>query len=76
VLDRWFYFLKHAGNLEAVPASLQAEPAIVEAFDIANEAGLTPEELDDQERREIFIVTFLVKTPAFRRERLQSLRLL
>ncbi len=55
VLDRWFYFLKHAGNLEAVPASLQAEPAIVEAFDIANKAGLTPEELDDQERREIFI---------------------
>ncbi|MFO1434391.1 MAG: Rpn family recombination-promoting nuclease/putative transposase [Candidatus Competibacteraceae bacterium] len=55
VLDRWFYFLKHAGNLEVVPASLQTEPAIVEAFDIANKAGLTPEELDDQERREIFI---------------------
>ncbi len=55
VLDRWFYFLKHAGGLEAVPANLQTEPAIVEAFDIANKAGLTPEELDDQERREIFI---------------------
>jgi predicted transposase/invertase (TIGR01784 family) len=55
VLDRWFYFLKYAGGLEAVPTSLQTEPTIVEAFDIANKAGLTPEELEDQERREIFI---------------------
>jgi predicted transposase/invertase (TIGR01784 family) len=55
VLDRWLFFLKHAGRIDAVPATLQTEPAIVRAFDIANKAGLTREELDDQERREIFI---------------------
>lgn len=55
VLDRWFFFLKHAGDLESAPASLQVEPAIREAFEIANKAGLTPEELEDQERREMFI---------------------
>jgi len=54
VLDRWFYFLRQAGDLEAIPAVLQAEPAILEAFEIANKAGLTPEKLDAQERREIF----------------------
>jgi len=55
ILDRWFFFLKHAGSLDAVPEPLQVEPAIVQAFEIANKAGLTPEELEDQERREIFI---------------------
>ena len=55
ILDRWFFFLKHAGSLDAVPETLRVEPAIVQAFDIANKAGLTPEELEDQERREIFI---------------------
>ena len=55
VLDRWFYFLKTAGDLTAIPGALQGEPAIVHAFEIANKCGLSPEELDAQERREIFI---------------------
>ncbi len=55
VLDRWFFFLKYAGSLEAVPEPLRDEPEIVQAFQIANKAGLTPRELEDQERREIFI---------------------
>ena len=55
VVDKWFYFMKHAGGLEMVPKTLEAEPAIKKAFEIANKAGLTPEELDDQERREMFI---------------------
>lgn len=54
-MERWLYFLKHAGDLRAVPASLSTEPAIQHAFAIANKAGLSPEELDDQERREMFI---------------------
>ena len=54
-MERWLYFLKHGGDLRAVPASLSDEPAIQHAFAIANKAGLSPEELDDQERREIFI---------------------
>lgn len=54
-LERWFYFLKHAGDLNAVPETLQQEPAIAQAFAMANKAALTPEELEDQERREMFI---------------------
>ena len=38
-----------------IPAPLQSEPAICQAFDIANKAGLSAEELLDQERREMFI---------------------
>ncbi|MGH8553846.1 MAG: Rpn family recombination-promoting nuclease/putative transposase, partial [Methylococcales bacterium] len=55
VLDKWLYFLKTAPDLNAVPPVLAEEAAIVHAFNIANKAGLTPEELEDQERREIFI---------------------
>ncbi|MDQ6975226.1 MAG: Rpn family recombination-promoting nuclease/putative transposase [Mariprofundaceae bacterium] len=54
-LDRWFYFLKSASDLEAVPKSMVDDTAIQHAFRIANKAGLSPEELDDQEHREIFI---------------------
>jgi len=55
LLDKWFYFLKCAGDLRAIPKALEGEDAINHAFSIANKAGLSTEELDDQERREIFI---------------------
>ena len=55
LMDRWLYFLKHADDLSVIPAPLQSEPAICQAFDIANKAGLSAEELLDQERREMFI---------------------
>ncbi|MBF0425502.1 MAG: Rpn family recombination-promoting nuclease/putative transposase [Magnetococcales bacterium] len=55
VVAKWFYFLKHAGDLQAVPKVLASEPAIRKAFELANQAALTPEELDDQDRREVFI---------------------
>jgi len=48
-------FLKYAEDLEVIPAALESEPAIRHAFEIANKAGISPEELEDQERREIFI---------------------
>jgi len=54
-LDRWFYFLKSASTLEAVPKSMTDNHAIQHAFRIANKAGLNRQELDDQEHREIFI---------------------
>jgi len=54
-LDRWYYFLKHADDLEAVPATLRQDPSIMHAFELAEKSALTPEELEDQERREIFI---------------------
>jgi len=44
-LDRWFYFLKSASSLEAVPKSLDADAAIQHAFSIANKAGLSIEQV-------------------------------
>jgi predicted transposase/invertase (TIGR01784 family) len=53
--DKWLYFLKKARDLTAIPAKLSDELAIVQAFGIANKAGLSEVELEEQERREIFI---------------------
>jgi predicted transposase/invertase (TIGR01784 family) len=53
--DRWLYFVKNAGSLKVIPESLSAQPYIHQAFDIANEAGLSDEELEAQERRYDFI---------------------
>lgn len=53
--DRWLYFVKNAGSLAFIPERLAQEPAICRAFDIANLAGLTPAELEAQEKRFDFI---------------------
>ena len=53
--DRWLYFVKNAGSLKFIPDSLAKEPHIHQAFDIANEAGLSDEELEAQEKRFDFI---------------------
>ena len=53
--DRWLYFVKNAGSLKLIPESLANEPNIHHAFEIANEAGLTDEELEAQHRRFDFI---------------------
>jgi predicted transposase/invertase (TIGR01784 family) len=55
ITDKWLYFLKNAGSLEFIPQTLEVEKPIFEAFQIANKANLTRQELDDQEHREIFI---------------------
>jgi predicted transposase/invertase (TIGR01784 family) len=55
VLDKWLYFLKHAGSLAAIPKSLESDASIHQAFEIANKANLSRQELDEQENREIFI---------------------
>lgn len=51
-LDRWLYFLRTAGQLEAVPGTLSSDPAIDHALQIASKAGMSAEELDELERRE------------------------
>ncbi len=53
--DRWLYFVKNAGSLQFIPESLGKEPHIQQAFEIANQAGLTPEELEAQHKRFDFI---------------------
>jgi predicted transposase/invertase (TIGR01784 family) len=42
--DRWIYFIKEAGHLENIPESLEIEP-YKNAFEIANIAGMSKEEL-------------------------------
>jgi predicted transposase/invertase (TIGR01784 family) len=55
VLDKWCFFLKNAGSLTVAPKNLTDERPIAHAFQIANKAGLSEKELDDQERRLIYI---------------------
>jgi predicted transposase/invertase (TIGR01784 family) len=53
--EQWIYFLQNARQLESVPASMETVPAIQQAFTVANQANLSPEELEDLENREMFI---------------------
>lgn len=55
ISEKWVYFVKNAGSLDYVPDTLKAEQCIVDAFNIANRAGLSEEELDAQEKRHDFI---------------------
>lgn len=55
VAEKWLYFLKHARELHDVPPNMQNIPALERAFNIANQAQLTPDELEAMERREIFL---------------------
>jgi len=53
VLDRWIYFIKNAGNLDYLPKDLDVE--LQRAFEIANEANFTEEELDLQHRKKDWV---------------------
>ena len=53
--DKWIYFLKNAKSLEVVPEPMGEVPAIKKAFEVANRADLTREELEDLEHQEIYI---------------------
>lgn len=55
ITDRWLYFIKNAGSLASVPATLGESPELSQAFEIANQAGLSPEEEEAQHRRLDFI---------------------
>jgi predicted transposase/invertase (TIGR01784 family) len=47
--DKWLYFLKHLGNFEHIPAILN-EPIFQKAFDILEEANLTPAQLEQYQK--------------------------
>ncbi len=55
MLDKWCYFLKNAKRIQQIPGNLANEKEIAHAFSIANRAQLTAEELEQQERREMYI---------------------
>ena len=53
--DKWIYFLQNAKDLSVVPETMGSVAEIRQAFDIANQAGLTREELDLMERQLMYI---------------------
>ncbi|MGB0564869.1 MAG: Rpn family recombination-promoting nuclease/putative transposase, partial [Spirulinaceae cyanobacterium] len=48
-------FMKYARQLEAVPETLSQVDALNQAFDVVNRSNFSPEELEDQEKREMFV---------------------
>jgi predicted transposase/invertase (TIGR01784 family) len=54
--DKWVYFMKNAPSLEIVPSTMETVSEIQQAFEIANEINLNPEELADLEERERYIL--------------------
>ncbi len=54
--DKWVYFMKNAPSLEVVPQTMETVSEIQQAFEIANETNLNPEELADLEARERYIL--------------------
>ncbi|HAA26781.1 MAG TPA: transposase [Cyanobacteria bacterium UBA8553] len=55
ITDKWIYFLKTARSMTTVPEIMETVPEIKKAFEIANQANLNREELEDLEKREIYI---------------------
>ena len=54
--DKWIFFMKNAPTLEIVPSTMETVSEIQQAFAIANETNLNPEELADLEERERYIL--------------------
>ncbi|MEO1635794.1 MAG: Rpn family recombination-promoting nuclease/putative transposase [Cyanobacteria bacterium J06631_9] len=51
--DKWLFFLKAADELQAVPSSLEEISEIQEAFEVARQSKLTPEEMEVFEKRQM-----------------------
>ncbi len=55
VKEKWLYFLRNAPDLQVIPAAMGEVTEIQAAFQIANLAGLSREELEIYERKMMFI---------------------
>jgi predicted transposase/invertase (TIGR01784 family) len=53
--EKWIYFLQHAQDLRTVPTVMENVPEIQQAFEIANQANLSGEELEELEHQRMFI---------------------
>ncbi len=53
--DKWIYFMKNTSTLETVPETMGTVTEIQKAFAIADEANFSRQELEDLEKREMFI---------------------
>ncbi|MDI6781573.1 MAG: Rpn family recombination-promoting nuclease/putative transposase, partial [bacterium] len=56
ITDKWIYFIKNAGGLEYTPKRLTENAEIKKAFEIANTANMSKEELDVQWKQHDFIL--------------------
>ncbi|MCF8169189.1 MAG: Rpn family recombination-promoting nuclease/putative transposase [Rhodoferax sp.] len=56
IVEQWIYFIQNAGKLDYIPDTMAHPAELAQAFSIANEAGLSPEELETQWRRRDFII--------------------
>lgn len=54
--EQWVSFFKYAREVRDIPPVLSHVPELRQAFEIANQATLTPEELDILEKKEAFMV--------------------
>ncbi len=55
VTDKWLYFMRYANELDDIPQTMKSEPAIEQAFQVANRVNLSQDELDALEQREFFV---------------------
>ena len=53
--DKWIYFIKNARGLDHVPETMEEVPEMKKAFAVANQANLSRDELEDLQKREIWI---------------------
>lgn len=53
--EKWLYFLQHADDFTVIPTPMETVPAIQQAFELANEANLSADEIDEIEHQAIFI---------------------
>ncbi len=53
--DKWLYFMKYAVTITEIPPVMDSIPEIHQAFDIADRVHLSPEEIANIERQEMFI---------------------
>jgi predicted transposase/invertase (TIGR01784 family) len=55
VVDKWIYFIKEAPSLEVIPEKMREVPQLEKALNIANQAGLSVEELEKIRKQEMFL---------------------
>jgi predicted transposase/invertase (TIGR01784 family) len=53
--DKWMYFLQHTRELTEIPESMGTVGEIRQAFEVANQANLSRDELDELDHQLIFI---------------------
>jgi len=53
--DKWIYFVKNVGHLKSIPKTLANDKEINQALSIANTASLTPEEIEVQQKKLVWI---------------------